>query len=135
MELEKNSRELWCYDLFEGDAYQNLKSEGVEPIIWINNKFQNSSNVKIIKGRVPESIVRYKPEKVAFLHLDLNSAIAEIGALEQLIPLMPKGAMVVLDDYGWKNYRSQKLVADEFFAERGTPIMEMPTGQGLVVIR
>jgi O-methyltransferase len=135
VELEKNGRELWCYDLFDGEAYDKLKSEGIEPISWITNKFQNSSNIKIIKGRVPESIIKHKPEKVAFLHLDLNSATAEIGALEQLVPLMPKGAMVVLDDYGWKNYKPQKHVADEFFAERGTLIMEIPTGQGLVVIR
>ena len=83
---------------------------------------------------MPDSFEDQCPKQVAFLHLDLNSASAEEGAL-RLVPLMPAGAMVVLDDYGWSNYKPQKVVADKYFAQRNIPVVELPTGQGLAIIR
>ena len=47
---------------------------------------------------------------------------------------MPSG-IVILDDYGWLVLRSQKDAEDEFFARRGYQVLELPTGQGLVVKR
>lgn len=87
-----------------------------------------------MKGSVPDSFACGAPEKVAFLHLDLNSADAERGALEYLLPRMSKGGMVVLDDYGWSHYKAQKVVADEIFGARSIPIVELPTGQGLAIM-
>ena len=46
---------------------------------------------------------------------------------------MASGAAIVLDDYGWRPFRRQKEVADAFFASRGLEVLELPTGQGLVV--
>ena len=45
------------------------------------------------------------------------------------------GGMVVFDDYGWAGYRDQKLAVDEFMRDRGHAVLELPTGQGLVVKR
>ena len=90
--------------------------------------------VNFIKGSVPDSFLQGAPSKVAFLHLDLNSADAERGALEYLLPRMSKGGMVVLDDYGWSHYKAQKVVADEIFGAWGIPIVELPTGQGMAII-
>ena len=42
---------------------------------------------------------------------------------------------MVLDDYGWANYKPQKVVADNFFKSKDIPIVELPTGQGLAIIR
>jgi hypothetical protein len=74
------------------------------------------------------------PEKVAFLHLDLNSAVAEAAALEFFATRFSPGAFVLLDDYGWRGFRPQKLAADRFFGRLGKPIMELPTGQGVAMI-
>lgn len=38
-----------------------------------------------------------------------------------------------LDDYGWNVYRTQKDAEDARFAERGRTVIELPTGQGMVV--
>ena len=35
--------------------------------------------------------------------------------------------------YGWGFYRAQKEAADTFFAARGVPVIELPTGQGLAI--
>jgi hypothetical protein len=43
--------------------------------------------------------------------------------------------MIILDDYEWFAYRSQKLAEDPWFDERGYRVMPLPTGQGLVIKR
>lgn len=132
--LAETGRRYWCYDLFEGAAYASFDLDGKEPLDYVQEKFDSKDFIKLVKGPVPQSFAEQCPAQVAFLHLDLNNALAEKGALEHLVPLMPKGAMVVLDDYGWLYYRAQKLVADEIFSAIGIPIVELPTGQGLVII-
>jgi O-methyltransferase len=75
------------------------------------------------------------PERVAFMHLDLNSPRAEIGALEILFDRVVHGGIIVFDDYGWKLFHKQKEAADRFMTERGQVILELPTGQGLMIRR
>jgi O-methyltransferase len=135
VELVKTGRRYWCFDIFEGSAYDSFDLKGLTPFEWVSKEFQDKEFVRLVKGNVPDSFEDQCPEKVAFLHLDLNSALAEEGALQRIVPLMPAGAIVVLDDYGWSNYKAQKVVADKYFAQRNIPIVELPTGQGLVIIR
>jgi len=132
--LESTGRSYWCYDLFEGQAYATFDIGALSPFEFVQRRFAHQSFVRLIKGSVPDSFAQGAPERVAFLHLDMNSAPAERSALEVLLPRMAKGAMVVLDDYGWRHYRAQKLVADELFGAIGVPIVELPTGQGLAII-
>jgi O-methyltransferase len=42
---------------------------------------------------------------------------------------------MIFDDYGWTGYPAQKDSADEFMQARGHSVLELPTGQGLVVKR
>jgi hypothetical protein len=72
---------------------------------------------------------------VAFLHLDMNAPIAQKGALEVLFDRLSPGAVVIFDDYGWFLYHREKEVADAFFEARGHAVLELPTGQGLVIIQ
>ena len=39
----------------------------------------------------------------------------------------------MFDDYGWLSYQAQQHAEDAFMAERGHRILELPTGQGLVI--
>jgi hypothetical protein len=45
------------------------------------------------------------------------------------------GGIVVFDDYGWKVFHRQKEAEDEFMRHMGYEILELPTGQGIVVKR
>jgi hypothetical protein len=97
-------------------------------------RFAAYPNVHVVRGRVPEVLRERAPQKVAFMHIDMNSAAAEMGALEFFWERMSPGAAIVLDDYGWRGYRAQKLAEDPFFAARGRQVLELPTGQGLVLV-
>lgn len=101
----------------------------------VRARFAPMHNVKVVEGVLPDSLAQDMPEKIAFLHIDINSAKAEIGVLEQLFDRVVPGGMIVFDDYGWYIFRQQKEAEDAFMATRGYHILELPTGQGLVVKR
>ena len=98
-------------------------------------RFNEFSNVKVIKGVLPDSLAEEAPEKIAFLHIDLNSVKPEIGVLEVLFDRVVSGGIIVFDDYGWIEYIRQKRAEDVFMGKRYYSILELPTGQGLVVKR
>ena len=101
----------------------------------VQKRFAHLPNIKVIKGFVPEVLDGTAPEKIAFLHIDLNSPGAEVAALEILFDHVVSGGYVVFDDYGWFAARKQKDAIDAFFAPRGYSVLELPTGQGLVIKR
>lgn len=129
-------RHYYLYDLFEHDEsmpHHHMPEHSTTLYDEVKGRFAHLPNVTVTQGRVPDSFEQAVPEKIAFLHLDLNNAEAEIGALEILFDRMVPGAVMVLDDYGWLGYRKQKIAEDDWMAKRGYHILELPTGQGLLI--
>lgn len=129
-------RRYFLYDLFEHDEampHHSMPEHSNTLFEEVKGRFSHLPNVTVTQGRVPESFEKALPDKIAFLHLDLNNAEAEIGALEVLFDRMVPGAVMVLDDYGWLGYRKQKIAEDDWMAKRGYHILELPTGQGLLI--
>ena len=129
-------RKFYAYDLFEHDAsmpHHAMPEHGETLFEQVKARFADLPNVVVKKGWIPDVLLDEAPEKISFLHMDLNNAEAEISALEVLFDRMVPGAMLVFDDYGWIGYRRQKLAEDPWLAARGYKVLELPTGQGLVV--
>ncbi|MSO65210.1 MAG: hypothetical protein EXQ85_05335 [Alphaproteobacteria bacterium] len=101
----------------------------------VATRFAAYSNVKVIKGVVPDVLAEVSPQKIAYLHIDMNSPAAELGAIEVLFDRVVPGGVIVLDDYGWLVFQKQREVEDEFMARRGHSILKLPTGQGMVIKR
>jgi hypothetical protein len=127
----KIERPFFLYDLFE-TAKVELPDHGAGLEAFVRSRFAAYPNVVVTKGSVPESLAN-APEQIAFMHIDMNSAAPEIGALEALFHRMTPGGILVLDDYGQFPYRDQFNVERPWFEARGIPILEIPTGQGIVV--
>lgn len=121
----------------EPDFYAEANIIYSEPTLYPNvqKRFAHLSNIKVIKGFVPEVLEGTAPKKIAFLHIDLNSPGAEVAALDALFDRVVSGGYVVFDDYGWFAARKQKDAIDTFFAPRHYSVLELPTGQGLVIKR
>jgi hypothetical protein len=129
-------RKYFLYDLFEHDAsmpHHHMPEHGATLFDQVKARFADLPNVVVTQGRAPEVLAQAAPEKIAFMHIDLNNAEAEIGALEVLFDRMVPGAVLILDDYGWLGYRRQKLAEDPWLAARGYKVLELPTGQGMVI--
>ncbi len=127
------------YDLFDptGGPGEGKRLPAHAPDLFerVRVRFQPWENVHVIRGKVPDILTELAPRRIAFLHLDMNNADAERGALEMLFERISPGGMIVFDDYGWSGYRAQKDAADSFMRARGLSVLELPTGQGLVVVR
>jgi O-methyltransferase len=148
---ERISR-FWLFDSFEGfspdysSAQDFPESPGFldfangfyrQPGLYeyVRERFAPFGNVTLVKGFLPETLDAQAPDHIGFLHIDLNSPRAEIAVLEQLFDRVLAGGVVVLDDYGWKMFHRQKEAEDDFMRRQGYEILELPTGQGLVVKR
>ena len=117
---ERNRRDL------ESGAYTT--STGA-----IRANFSEWPSSKIIQGAVPETLGHVDARHIAFLHLDMNCAFPEIAALTCFWERLSPGAFILLDDYAYRGYESQKTAMDEFASERGVSVLSMPTGQGLLI--
>jgi hypothetical protein len=135
-------RRWYLYDTFTGIPADQINAGDKEsalsyrePALYedVTQRFASYPNIRVVRGRVPEVLQEASPQSIAFMHLDMNSAAAELGALKHLYERLVPGAFLVLDDYGWYYYRQQKIAEDPFFRERGCLVLELPTGQGLVV--
>lgn len=138
LEFEKLPKKLWLYDLFDHTTQSSgvvMPGHGASLADRVAAEFSDYPNVNIIKGFVPDSFAQGTPNRISWFHLDLNSATAETAALEVLFERMSPGAILILDDYGWADYPDQKPAADDFVRARGHSILELPTGQGLLIKR
>lgn len=135
VDFGKQDKHYYLYDLFEHDtdmSHHSMPEHSDTLFHTVKNRFIDFSNVTITQGFVPEILNEVSPQTISFMHIDLNSAAAEIGALELLFDRLSPGGILILDDYGWLGYREQKLAEDSWLAERGYEVLELPTGQGLV---
>ncbi len=152
LDFAKVPKTFYLYDTFAGfaPAYSSPDDFGIhagffnlaqneysQPDIYesVRQRFRSYPNVRIVRGVVPESFVEAVPDRIAYCHIDLNSPAAEVGALEVLFDRVVPGGMVVFDDYGWLPFAKQKAAEDAFAERRGYNILELPTGQGLLVKR
>lgn len=113
------------------DAY-DLDESWVEGV---RKRFAPYPNVVVRKGVVPDVLLEGSPKRVAFLHLDMNAGAAEIGALEVLFERMTPGGIVLMDDFGRVENRELHLLLLQWMEGHGHPVLELPTGQGLVIKR
>lgn len=132
-------RTFWGYDLFEyqeGMLHHAMPEHGEGLFARVQRKFVDYPQVKLLKGMIPDVFADGCPERIAYLHIDLNQAVAEIAALDHLFERMVPGGVLILDDYEWAgHYRAQKLAEDVWFDARQYRVMPLPTGQGLVIKR
>lgn len=129
---------FWLYDMFEHNddmANHAMPSHGPKLYDEVRERFKDYPNVKIFKGFLPEILKDGSPEKIAYLHIDLNQAPAEIATLDALFERVVPGGIIVLDDYEMFYYRAQKKAEDDWFIKRGYKVFPLPTSQGIVLKR
>lgn len=130
---------FWAYDLFDhsaGEVHHSMPEHGPDLYHQVKARFDGYAHVHIIRGRIPEVFVGQSPERIAYLHIDMNQAPAELAALDALFDRVVPGGIVILDDYEWgMAYRGQKLAEDPWFEARSYRVFPLPTGQGLVLKR
>jgi|SRR5271165_2780309 len=93
------------------------------------------AQVTLVEGDVFETLPIQETGPLAFVHMDMNAAAPTLRALEYVYPRLVAGAILLLDDYGWKGLEAQRDVVDEFFSQKPETVVALPTGQGLLIKR
>ncbi|UUY07165.1 TylF/MycF family methyltransferase [Pseudomonas sp. J452] len=131
------ARDYYLYDVFYHTPdmkHHALSSHSDQLYTQVCERLRDYPRVKVVQGLVPDSFVKGMPEKIAFMHIDMNNADAEVAVLDQLYERLVPGGMIIFDDYGWLWYGAQQHAEDAWLSQRHYErILELPTGQGLLV--
>jgi len=99
----KQDEKVFCYSTLE-EVEQNLFSTGYP-----------RENLVFVKGKVEETIPATIPQKISLLRLDTDWYESTYHELKNLFPLLEKGGVLIIDDYGhWKGARE---AVDQYFRE------------------
>ncbi len=142
-QFQKLDKRYYLFDTFKGLAKNHASDKEQERESQFHRyeedyfeeakeNFNRYSNVTLVRGSVPETLGNVPINKVAFLSLDMNSAIPEEHALNFFWDRLSSGAAIVFDDYGFDGYEEQKIVHDKFALSKNLEVLLLPTGQGVL---
>jgi hypothetical protein len=84
------------------------------------------------KGFIPEVFAgSVNPEKLVWLHIDLNSSKPTMDALEFLFDRVDSGGVVLFDDYAWEGYEDTRIAVRKWCENKGGSLLPLPTGQAI----
>jgi hypothetical protein len=95
----------------------------VQGIEEVRTNFSQWKNVSLIEGSIPETQPRVHAEKIAYLHLDMNCSPPEVAAIQFFWERLVPGAFVLLDDYAYYGYLSQKIAMDQAGTDRAMGVV------------
>ena len=129
------NKSFFLYDIFDNPPTEKAEKHSPQLYKEVCNRMSKYDFVKVIPGLLPDSFKDNVPEKISFVHLDLNSAEVEISLLKLLFENLVSGGIIILDDFGHMGYEEQHYKEKEFFSNLGHSVLELPTGGGMVIKR
>ena len=99
----------------------------------VREAFESIPNVEIFKGWIPECFAPVSDRKFSMVHIDVDLYVPTHDSLEFFYPRMSESALILCDDYGFTVCPGARAAMEEFFADKPEMIVELPTGQGLVI--
>ena len=96
-------------------------------------KLFESSNVRLIPGTLPDSLIGVDLKDISFLHIDLNNPHVEVDCLEKLWPYLIPNAIILIDDYSYVGNEETLRVFNNFALSKERPILTLASGQGILI--
>ncbi|WP_336514100.1 TylF/MycF/NovP-related O-methyltransferase [Pollutibacter soli] len=113
---------VWCYSTLD-EVRANISKIGYP-----------SSNLKLIKGKVEDTIPGEIPASIALLRLDTDWYESTYHELTHLYDLLVKNGVLIIDDFGF--WEGAKKAVLQFFNERNLrPIINRIDDTGRIIIK
>jgi len=140
LRLGDTSRDLWLYDTFDGmtapgaDDVQTMSGRaaseilrehprepedpfwGISPRDTVERNLRGTGypfeKIHFVEGDVMNTLPASAPAGIALLRLDTDWYASTRHELEQLYPLLVRGGVLLVDDYGY--WRGARKATDEF---------------------
>lgn len=107
--LQQNGEGGWCYSSL-AEVEQNVLLTGY-----------SRDRVRLVQGKVEQTIPGQVPEQIALLRLDTDWYESTYHELKHLYPRLVKAGVLIIDDYGF--WQGARQATDEYFAELATPVL------------
>ncbi len=86
-------------------------------------------------GWIPDTFAGLEDERFRFVHIDVDLHAATRDSLAFFYPRLVRGGVLLLDDHGVETCPGARHAAIEYFVDRGEEVLDLTTGQGLVIKR
>jgi hypothetical protein len=147
LDFNRLDKDFWLFDTFSGIPDVQMTTAERDGIGgWHNREayeecfahavtnFAPWPRCRLVRGMVPDTLSEFPADRrVAYLSIDMNIVLPEIATIEFFWDRLVPGAIILLDDYGWSTHTAQKIAFDAFAQAHGTMILNLPTGQGLII--
>jgi len=147
LDFNQVDKDFWLFDTYRGIPDEQMTEAERNGIAgWHNREsyeecFEQAKTnflpwprCRLVRGMVPETLAAFPADRrVAYLSIDMNIVAPEMAAIEFFWDRMVLGGMILLDDYGWATHRPQREAFDAFARAHGTMILNVPTGQGIII--
>ncbi len=145
LRINNSKKKIYAYDTYDGmsiPSEYDIDFRGIQITEMVINEYENIygypkkneviSNLKIlgskldkikfIEGMVEKTLMDKKniPEKISLMRLDTDFYQSTRTELEILYPLLSKGGILIIDDYG--HFEGARKAVDEYFKEK-KPLM------------
>jgi hypothetical protein len=104
------------------------ESIGVQQLHQVLEWKELDHNVELVAGDILETVPRYveaHPElRISLLNLDTDVLEPARVILEHLYPLVVRGGILIVDDYG--SFAGESQAVDEYFAGTGVRVQKLP---------
>jgi hypothetical protein len=90
-------------------------------------------SARLYPGWIPDRFFEVEGLSFAFVHIDVDLYTPTRDSMEFFYPRLSPGGIVLCDDYGFATCPGARQAMDEYMAVRPEPVIELPTGQGLVI--
>ena len=86
------------------------------------------------RGWIPACFTGHEDESFAFVHIDVDLYQPTLDSFKFFYPRMSSGGILLCDDSGTiLTCPGARKAVDEFFSDKGEPVIEIPTGQTLII--
>jgi hypothetical protein len=86
-----------------------------------------------VQGKVEDTIPAHIPEKIALLRLDTDWYESTRHELEHLFPLLVKGGVLLIDDYG--SWEGSRRAVDEYLQKHNVKILLSRVGESRLGVK
>lgn len=151
-----SGRSIWMYDTFSGMTRPGTEDGEAEKKEWaaretepgktdwcVATKEEVKQNmlltgypeelIRLVEGRVEDTIPRTCPEALALLRLDTDWYSSTLHELTNLYPVLNQGGILLIDDYGaWEGARK---ATDDYFQGKRDVFMQRIDYTGRLLIK
>jgi hypothetical protein len=138
--LARAGRTHHAFDSFEGlsqpgagDGTHFRKGELAVSEEEFRRRLSDFPGVKTYKGWIPSRFAEVAERRFCFIHVDVDLEQPTADSVAFFYPRLNRGGILLLDDYGFAICPGARRAVDDFFRDKPEAVIELPTGQGVVI--